>query len=287
MKISLGTVQFGLNYGVTNTGGQVALGEVEKILTYAQEVGVDCLDTAIAYGNSEEILGHFDLSSFQMISKIPELGNKALNTPISYLVEQSLKRLKMPKLYGLLLHAEHDLVGEHADFVFEQLTELKKQGLVDKIGVSFYSPVAAKQIICQYPLDLIQVPANQIDNRFAVSGVLALAHGKQIEVHARSLFLQGLLVTAAEKRPDIFLAHPDLLNFDKVAKENNLSQLELALSYFWQKPEINKAVIGCLSVEQLSEMLACYQRSENLNISIGDLSSKDEYLINPSLWKTS
>lgn len=284
MKLALGTVQFGSNYGITNTVGQVSIDEVEKILTYAQDVEINCLDTAIAYGHSEAVLGQFNLSNFRVISKIPELGSEAPNIKISHLLEQSLERLKLPKLFGLLLHAEEDLKREHADFIFEQLIDLKKQGLVDKVGVSFYTTDVAEDIILKYPLDLIQIPASQLDNRFVASGILTLAHQKKIEVHARSLFLQGLLVTDSEKRPSVFSSHPDLLNFDRIAKKNNLSQLELALSYLHQHIEINKGVIGCLSLEQLSETVMHYHNTRSFIVDSNHLSSGDHYLINPCLW---
>lgn len=285
-RLALGTAQFGLDYGVTNTGGQVTLAEVDKILAYAHTAGIDCLDTAIAYGNSEAVLGQFDLSGFKVVSKIPALEDDA-SADIQALVEQSLQRLNTSKLYALLLHNEQDLIGADADVLFEQLVSLKKQGLVEKIGVSFYSPDIAKQLLQRYELDLIQVPGNQLDNRFAKAGVLSLAQTKQVEVHVRSLFLQGLLLAEAKKRPNHFATHADLLRFDNTAQALHLSKLELALSYLQQQPDIDKVVVGCLSLAQLSELVTCYRRVERLNIDQKDLSSSDNQLINPALWEQS
>lgn len=282
MKLALGTVQFGLEYGITNTTGQVKLAEVERILDYCRNVGIHTLDTAIAYGSSEQVLGQFNLSSFNLISKLPSLKTGLC---ISDEVKRSFERLNINTLYGLLLHCEDDLLSDTSTNFFTQLEALKKEGLIEKIGVSFYSPDVAIQVVNEYAIDLIQIPANHLDTRFSKAGVLGLASKKNIEVHARSLFLQGLLIV--EKRPSQFDAHPDLLKFDEQAQKVGCSKLELALSYLLQNKRIQKGVVGCLNVEQLDEIVQAYKQIQNglESQALLDLSASDETLINPSLWQ--
>lgn len=282
MKLALGTVQFGLDYGVTNTSGQVNQTEVERILDYCRKVGINTLDTAIAYGSSEQVLGQHDLSNFRIISKPPSL---LTGLCLQDEVKRSLERLRISKLYGLLLHCEDDLLSASSAAFFAQLDALKEQGLVENIGVSFYSSKAARQVITEHPFDIIQIPANHLDSRFAKEGILDLANSKQIEVHARSLFLQGLLIT--KRRPAPFSSHPDLTRFDDQAMQLKLSNLELAISYLEQHKHIQKGVVGCLNVEQLREIVQAYQKvqKKSENSALVDLSSNDERLINPSLWQ--
>lgn len=283
MKLALGTVQFGLDYGITNTQGRVQLAEAERILEYCRKVGINTLDTATAYGSSEQVLGQYELSKFRIISKIPSLLTRLC---LQDEVKRSLERLRINKLYGLLLHCEDDLLSASSAEFFAQLDALKEQGLVEKIGVSFYSPKAAKKVINEHPLDIIQIPANHLDSRFAKEEILDLANSKQIEVHARSLFLQGLLIT--KSRPAPFSSHPDLTRFDNQAKQLKISNLELAISYLEQHKHIQKGVVGCLNLEQLREIVQAYQKVQKKSESsaLVDLSSNDERLINPSLWQS-
>ncbi len=280
MKLALGTVQFGLDYGITNQQGQVDLVEVKRILEYAQSIGIQTLDTATAYGTSEQALGQCQLNGFSLISKIGTLSSGLCPQQE---VEQSLNRLGISQLYALLLHEQADTQHAHAAQFFKQLEQLKAQGLVKKIGVSFYSEDVAYHAINSYPLDIIQIPANHLHHGFSQQGVLALAQRKQIEVHARSLFLQGLLI--AKTRP-VFAQHADLMQFDKVAKQLKLTQLELALSYLFKQPAISKAVVGCVSLAQLQEIVQAYQKVQQIypSLNIENLSSNDTQLINPTLW---
>ncbi len=283
MKIALGTAQFGLNYGITNSDGQVKVEQIEKILDVALGNKIDVIDTAISYGTSEKTLGLFDLSQFNVISKIPSLGN-GKNVALRQQVEGSLERLGISKLYGLMLHSEQDAVSNNSYEIFEQLLELKRQGLVGKVGVSFYSPETAMSVLKKHAIDIIQVPANQLDNRFADVGVLSLAKQLGIESHIRSIFLQGLLAVSASERPYTFKGNVDLNRFDERANKLNLSGKELAMNYLLQTNDISKGVIGCTTYCQLIELISIFNRLKNLEVSNLDLASQDIKLIDPSLW---
>lgn len=279
MKIALGTAQFGLDYGITNTCGQVSLDVVADILAMSAENGIRVLDTAIAYGESENVLGQFDLSNFDVISKIPSL--QQVERPLADLTQESLERLGIDKLYGLLMHDENDAHHEH----FASLHELKKQGVVGKVGASFYTPEKARVAIESGMMDLIQIPANQLDSRFEQAGVYRAAQQYGVEVHVRSVFLQGLLAVDSSERPERFKNHPDLLRFDDRSKELGLSPIELALDYVSRNPDIAQGVIGCTSCAQLEQIVSAYHRTEKSSTgSLSLLTSDDDILLNPSKW---
>jgi len=283
MKIALGTAQFGPNYGITNGDGQVKVEQIEKILDVALGNKIDVIDTAIAYGTSEKTLGLFDLSPFNVVSKIPSHEN-GKKVALRQQVEGSLERLGISKLYGLMLHSEQDAVSDNSYEIFEQLSELKRQGLVEKVGVSFYSPEVAMSVLKKHAIDIIQVPANQLDNRFSEVGVLSLAKQLGIESHVRSIFLQGLLAVSPYERPCMFKDNIDLNRFDEQANKLNLSGKELAMNYLLQTNDISKGVIGCTTHSQLVELISIYHRLKTLDISNLNLTSQNIELINPSLW---
>lgn len=283
MKLALGTAQFGLDYGITNNLGKVPIDQIEEILNIAAYNKINTIDTAIAYGTSEQTLGLFDLSKFKVVSKLPSL-ECCENINLRQQVEGSLDRLRISKLYGLMLHREGDAIEKNSDKVFEQLLELKLLGLVDKIGVSFYSPSVAKTVIERYPIDIIQVPANCLDNRFCEENVFSTAGRLGVELHLRSVFLQGLLATPVIERPERFREHKDLLKFDLQAECLGLTLKEMAMSYLLKQSEVVKGVVGCVNSSQLAELISIYNKLKYLKIPDTDLSSRDENLINPSLW---
>lgn len=282
MKIALGTAQFGLDYGVTNSGGQLSDDACLEILTFAEASGITKLDTAVAYGESEDKLGSFLLSqNFTVISKIPELSC-ADPLLIQQYVKSSLKKLKRKSLEAVLFHSEKNLLGGNADYYYEQLTLLKTKGLVNKVGVSFYTVEAAEIILSKYDIDLIQIPANILDRRFEKRGILRLAKSKGVEVHVRSIFLQGLLAT--NNRPEKFKNNEELQRFDAEADRLSLTSMQLALLYLTRISDIDYAVVGCLSAQQLKEIVESYIYCSSSKKELPDLSSNNLSLINPTNW---
>jgi aryl-alcohol dehydrogenase-like predicted oxidoreductase len=280
MKLALGTAQFGLDYGVTNNDGKVPLKIVGELLEFAKLNGIRVIDTAIAYGNSEQVLGNFDLSSFSVVSKIPDLSRA--NQSIESMVSGSLERLRIGSLYGLLFHSEDDVV--HPAYV-HQLKELKEGGVIQKVGASFYCPNKALEAINTEQVDIIQVPANQLDQRFEKAGVFQAAKEFGVEVHIRSLFLQGLLAVKNNRRPTKFKEHTDLLRYDVYSETHDLLPIALALEYLLSRTQVSFGVIGCANVRQLTEIINLYNElSVSERRQTFDLSSDDEHLLNPSTW---
>lgn len=284
MRLGLGTVQFGLDYGVTNTTGQLNSDTCKDILSYAQKGGIKILDTAAGYGESEDILGELEISKdFSLVSKIPTLAKSAPQS-LRQSIETTLTRLKRDSINGILLHNEQDLLENKADDYYRELLSLKAQGVVGQIGVSFYSVEAANEIIKRYDIDLIQIPASHLDRRFENNKVIELAKSKNIEVHARSLFLQGLLLANPDKRPEKFRSFNELHRFDEQVELLNLTPLQLAMSYLTQTLEIDCAVVGCTSREQLTQIIDAYNFCKKVKIEVPNLSTLNSALINPVNW---
>ncbi len=300
MKLALGTVQFGLDYGVSNRQGQVSKNHVKDILQQAQSLGIDTLDCAGAYGNSEEILGELSAhKNFRLISKVPALTEK--QDSIIPFFEQSLHNLQCNKLDTLLFHqADNLLEHPHKAQLYAQLVSLKEHQRVNSIGVSVYSPEQLTAITQHYVIDIAQVPINVFDQRFLSSNIIELCIKKAVKIHARSLFLQGLLFVEQAQVKPYFKPYQEKLNtFTEMAQYLSCSKLTLALALLahdlpnnkeqkTQSSVIEKLVIGVCNMHQLTEVVNAYQQAKALNVNRDELRSlADSRLafINPSLWE--
>lgn len=286
MKIALGTAQFGLSYGATNDKGIVSSNEISKILDYARNNDILTIDTASAYGESERNLGNgeIDLSKFQVITKTPpELNSKE----VEICFRKSLDNLKLNKVYGLLLHRAENILSDVNGDVWGELKNLKKNDLVEKIGVSVYKEEEINQILDRYEIDLIQLPINVLDQRLLESGILKRIKDKNIEIHARSIFLQGILLEKLNKLPEYFLPFKDSLKkWHKFLKEYSLTPIEGALSFAYSLDILDYIVLGITSLDNLQEITSAFDRIKSLpKIDYFSFASNDEALINPSLWK--
>ncbi len=285
-RLALGTVQFGIPYGVSNQQGQASLGMATEILKYAWAAGVNTLDTAIAYGNSEDRLGKIGVESWQVISKLPELpiGTTNVLNWVEKSVDGSLQRLQIPRLYGLLLHRPQQLLGSEGRALYDALNALKKKGLVDKIGVSIYEPNELEALCARFSFDLVQTPFNVLDRRLERSGWLTRLKEKGIEIHVRSIFLQGLLMMSPSARPIYFERwHPFWEQWEQWLTDTGLTSLQACLGYVLSKTEIDRVVVGVDCLSQLQEILAA-TAGEWKNPS-DKLCCDDPDLINPARWQ--
>ena len=187
MKLALGTVQFGLSYGVSNNSGQTQFEEAMRIINLARSSGVSLLDTAVAYGDSEARLGQIGVDSFKVVTKLPSLPENCSEVKkwAEEQVEASLQRLRLKRIHGLLLHDPAQLLSANGHQLFAVLSGLKQRGLVEKIGISIYSPSELDAILPLYPVDLVQAPFNPIDRRMIESGWMKKLYADEIEIHVR------------------------------------------------------------------------------------------------------
>ena len=284
MKLSLGTVQFGIDYGISNTLGKINSNEAKKIIKFAFNSGIKSIDTAISYGDSEECLGDIGVSKFDIVTKLPPCCVEK-NEIFNWVVEEvgnSLKRLKQDKIYGLLVHDSNDLILDSGKEVFEAMSYLKKEDKVSKIGLSAYSPDQIIQASEKYDIDIVQAPLNIIDRRLIDSGCLDYLKIKKIEVHTRSCFLQGLLLMDLNKIPRQFKKWNELfICWHNWLAINNKDALQTCLSYPLSFAGVDRVIIGIDSLKHLCEILS----KKNITaMSIPNLQSNDENLINPMHW---
>ncbi|OFZ97446.1 MAG: hypothetical protein A3H35_11875 [Betaproteobacteria bacterium RIFCSPLOWO2_02_FULL_62_17] len=258
MKLAIGTVQFGLNYGIANRSGQVNQREARSILGYAKAHGIDTLDTAITYGDCETRLGEIGVTGWQVISKLPALPVHVqdVETWVRAQVQASLARLRMSCLRGFLLHRPEQLLGKHGDEIYCALSALKRQGLIEKIGVSIYNPGELDPLVRRFNLDLVQAPFNILDRRLITSGWMDRLARMNIELHARSVFLQGLLLMPNTRRPDKFNRwQPIWQRWQRWLAETGLTPLQACLRDALRQTGIARVVVGVDSLAQLEEIL--------------------------------
>lgn len=285
IKLALGTAQFGLHYGINNHTGQVSVEAISQILAAAQQTGVNTLDTAIAYGESEHALGQNDLTGFNLITKLPAFPENCASVKqwVKEQVVGSLTRLNIKQLDAVLLHRPEQLLQSQGLELYQALQQLKQDGLCRRLGVSVYAPAELEPIFARFKFDIVQLPMNVFDQRLIDSGWLSRLHEHNIAVHVRSLFLQGLLLMPEHQRPIIFNAwQPHWQRWQQWLQAQGLSPLEGCLRPFLAQPAIEKLVVGVDSLMQLQEILAVFNQPA-LPIP-KSLSCHDEKLLNPSLW---
>jgi aryl-alcohol dehydrogenase-like predicted oxidoreductase len=245
-KLGLGTVQFGIPYGISNTSGQTPPEEVRDILALALKNNIKVLDTASAYGAAESVLGEVGVEGFEIVSKFM---TPAEGETISLQLKATFQNLKQEKLYGYLAHRPQELLKKPE--LWEELQGFKEEGLIIKRGFSLNKPEELERLLEKgmHP-DLIQVPYNYLDNRF--EELMKELHSKGCEIHTRSAFLQGLFFRDAETLPDFFNEVKPVLSHLQSEKASLSGKL---LKYVLQKPFIDKVIIGVENAQQLQQNL--------------------------------
>jgi|APSaa5957512622_1039677.scaffolds.fasta_scaffold11058_2 aryl-alcohol dehydrogenase-like predicted oxidoreductase len=290
MKLALGTVQFGMPYGIKNEYGKIPLSQVSQILETAYNNKITVLDTAFYYGTSEEVLGNtLGVRNWKIVTKTPHFsGDEISDVEINQLVESfntSLLRLGRERVYALMIHACDDLFKVGGERLFNAINNLKSSGLVDKIGVSVYKEEQVERLLNDFDIDIIQVPINVLDQRLLVGGYLERLKERKVEIHARSVFLQGLLLMPLKSIPLHFKPIiQKLRKFDRMALELSIDKLSLSLEFVNSIKEIDKIVVGVDSVLQLKQIIASVKATIS-PVEFHELIVSDLQFINPSLWK--
>lgn len=284
-KLALGTAQFGFPYGISNKSGQVIRFEVKKILDFAVKNGINTLDTAASYGDSEFCIGEIGTSPFRVITKLPPFPRSGIEEAdwCESLVHESLSKLKRESIDGLLLHRSRDLLGPSGKKIFKSLQRLKKENFVKKIGVSIYNPWELDETLAAYDIDIVQSPFSIMDRRLATSGWLKRLNDCGVEIHVRSIFLQGLMLIPPEEIPEQFMPWTPLFNsWHLWLKNNSVSPVEACLHFVASHQLIDRIVVGVESVVQLQELVRLAKKGRRIDIP--GVFSEDESLINPSNW---
>ena len=282
-RIVLGGAQLGLPYGILNGGETLSREEVARILDTAVGHGIDSIDTAIAYGQSESVIGETAQNRFNIISKLPPLPPEVSNVSewVHMQVEASLSRLKCTSLDALLLHRPQDLTEAHGAELFAAISSLKIEKTIQRFGVSIYTPDELNGIIGTFDFDVVQAPLNVFDRR--ILGVIGQLSALNIEVHVRSVFLQGVLIAKPEDRPQRFNQWSEhFAMFDEWVNSSGMSAMACCLGFALQQPGIAKLVIGTTSATSLAEIMTSIPNS-HLEVP-AHLQSSIEQLIDPRVW---
>lgn len=291
-RLVLGTAQFGMRYGIANKIGQPDFLSVQSIVAEVWESGVREFDTAQAYGESERVLGKVLRSlgiarEAKVISKLhPAIDHQDSNA-LNLALQQTLARLGLPKLYGLMLHTE-DLLDIWETGLKDTLDKFIEQGLVERIGVSVYSPQKAARALRTNGISLVQLPSNLLDRRFEKAGVFHEAKSFGKEIYVRSVFLQGLLLMSDSDLPaSMRFANTVAKRLINFANETGFSLKQLALGYVRSAYPEQKVLLGCETLEQVRENLEIWSKETPRDIVDRvrrEFQDIPEKILNPSLW---
>lgn len=290
-KLALGTAQFGLKYGITGPDHRIPASEACALLRLAHGAGITMLDTAPAYGDSEAVLGGCLADSrdrFEIVTKArpvrrPAFGAAELE-PVAREFAASLARLRCDSVYGVLVHHAPDLLASGGERLYEMLAEWRSRGQALKIGVSVYTRAEVDAVFERFRLDIVQLPLSVFDQRLAADGTLRALKRMNVEIHARSVFLQGLALIDPAALPAGFdSARPVLTRFRDALAERGLAPLAGALAYVGRLPEIDRIVIGVHSAAQLMECMAAFD-APAMDLDFSRFACTDDQVLDPRRW---
>lgn len=287
-KLVLGTVQLGLDYGINNTSGKPSLETSFNILRTAFDNGIRFLDTAEAYGDSQKVIGKFLKENpgrrFKIITKLSADHCLKEEDFLAH-IKTNCKILGIDQLYGYMFHNYQSF--KKSLYLQDQLLIAKKEGIVEKVGISLYENDEIEDTIKNYRyFDFIQVPFNVFDNAHMRKAVLKKAKAEGIEVHTRSVFLQGLFFKKVNNlSSELKALKPYLATLCDLRIKNNVDTQTFALQYVLQKEYIDHVLIGVEDVNQLINNLeVCKKGSYIPHNEIDAIKIKEKALLNPSNW---
>ena len=287
-RLALGTAQLGLEYGIANRRGKLTREDAFAALESARKKGIDTLDTAYVYGESEAVIGEYFLrfpGNFNIISKLPRLDHYDAQTVDNYFSE-SLSRLKQPRIYGYLVH-DSAAIAANVD-LWRNMESIKRKKRVDKIGVSIYRPEELEYLLVKrIPFDILQVPYSIFDQRFA--SYFPELKKRKVETYIRSVFLQGLFFLKEDNAgKDFQPAREAIRNLRKISKDHGIPINALCLCFALLNPFTDKVIIGVDSPEQLNQNINSLGHFDKVKKICGLLKSlelQDEEILLPYKWK--
>ena len=276
-------------YGRFNREGVPSIESTRKILNRANKFGLSVIDTAFQYGESESIIGlcHDEISNLKVITKTPIFSDEVIPYSGALLLrnafDKSLHSLQLSTVHGLLIHHAPNLLAPAGEMLYEEMLKIKREGLVRYIGVSAYSGDIIEQIQDKFPLDIVQLPINMLDRRLLTSGTLSRLVASGIQIHARSAFLQGLLLTDPMKLTSQFDAVKEtLIAFHSHCRKSGVKPAHAALHYLLRIPEISKIIIGVESVSQFDDIFTNFPAE--IDFDYNNFTCDNIEILNPVLW---
>ena len=289
-KLILGTVQFGLNYGINNTIGKMSEDKVFELLENAYDLGIKTLDTAEAYGNAHSVISNFHKQSKKRFNIISKYSSSNFDYPIDLVerIQVHCSNFNVNYLEGYMFHSYDDF-KMNINNDPNVLDNIKNSGLVKKIGVSVYANDEIEELLNYKNIDLIQLPFNLFDNEYQRKEILEKAKRRNIEIHTRSAFLQGLFFKDINTLTNCLLPlKNNLRELSFIVKNNNIAMESLALNYPLNKSYIDKVLIGVDSLEQLKNNIKATENifDKSTYKKIDCIQIENTKLLNPSNWKT-
>ena len=284
-KIILGSANFDQIYGIKKNF--IKKSEIKKLFDLALKNKIKTIDTSPLYNKSEKIIGLLNNNRFKIISKIPKPPKNIKRENIKKWLKQnvmiSLKNLKIKKFECLLLHNANSLLCKNGDEIYKGIRNMKINGFTSKIGVSIYDFNVLDKILKKFKFNLIQVPFNILDQRLVEKGWLKKLKKRKIEVHARSIFLQGILLLKHNQLPKkLIKLSKKLMVWENWLKKNKFSSLQVCLSFVLNQRQLDGIVVGYNNTNQLNQILKLKQIKNNF--SLPNLNIKDKKLIDPREW---
>jgi aryl-alcohol dehydrogenase-like predicted oxidoreductase len=272
-RLALGTVQFGLDYGISNSHGKPSMSEIEAILNIAEDSKIELLDTANAYGEAEQVIGLLNLNRFDVVTKFLPESQKGL---FENQFQDSLNKLNVDNIYGLLAHRPLDVVQNPE--IWNKVRAQKENLKVKKIGFSFDSPEEYYAVVKKsfFP-DLVQIPFNYFDDRFI--DIIEELKDSECEIHVRSAFLQGLFFTKTNQLPSFFDGAKEVIA--ELQKEYHKSLPAVLLSFVLNNKSVDKVVIGVQNRSQLQDVINC---AKNVPLLKKQHKKINQKILQPSLW---
>lgn len=290
-RLGLGTAQFGFDYGIVNPRGRVPEAEAHGILKLAAASGCTLIDTASHYGEAEAVLGRGPdgLANFRVVTKTPAIkGAEVRDSDIKAFrdgLRQSLARLRVTSVDCLLVHHGRDLAKPGGDRLVGALQELRDEGLTRRIGVSVYDGAEIDLVLERFVPDVVQVPFNLMDRRLVDSGHLRALKARGIEIHARSIFLQGILLKDRAELPAFFARRGDVFRtFDERIGAAGLSPLQACLLFVAEHPAIDYFLAGAAGLDEFKQILRALEQCKDAKMDFSGLAIDDAKLVDPANW---
>jgi len=284
-RLVLGTAQLGADYGIAYKSKKISSEEFQSIMVTARDAGVNSIDTAMAYGDSQKVLGEIGVNEWSITTKLPSVPDDitSIDKWYSEAISSSLQDLRIDKINTLLIHDVKELTGRFGSALMQLLHDSKIKGDVKNIGVSIYAPQEIEDFYHNFRPDIIQCPYNIFDQRISTTGWLEKLTADNVEVHARSVFLQGIILRELSELNTYF--DPWYSNFkqwESFCRDYNISKLQAALGFVKAENRISKIIIGIESCKQLKQILEAYLTNTRENF-VGPC--EDRALVNPLMWK--
>lgn len=288
-KLVLGTVQFGLPYGINNCKGQPTAEESYSLFDIAYQSGIRCVDTAESYGEAQEVIGKYHRQNenrkFSVITKYSAPAHGLSSVEFVDRVSRNLDDLNIASLEAYLFHNFNSYKSfEH----WGAVEKLRNKKQLNKIGVSVYTNEQAFQVAVDPRVEVVQLPFNLLDNLSLRGHALKQLHEQKKEVHIRSVFLQGLFYKDRNGLKNLTPLKESLVQLDGLAKEAGMSLGTLALSYCLRQPLIDKVLIGVETESQLTDNIEIAMQAvsvdEEIFSAINKVQVNAPQLLNPSNW---